>query len=129
MCSCSLEAPEPGRIEGGEDGIADTADLEGKLTAVEQVKSFIETGINFLAPAFGNVHGEYGARGPLLEFDRYVLRSAFFDLELTWNDSSDLMLSARQQMEGCALHFMGLMISRRTSLKGVSGVGFQGQCE
>jgi fructose-bisphosphate aldolase, class II len=47
---------EPGRIEGGEDGIADTADLEGKLTTVEQVKSFIETGIDFLAPAFGNVH-------------------------------------------------------------------------
>lgn len=42
------------------------------------MKSFIETGINFLAPAFGNVHGEYGARGPLLEFDRYVLRSALF---------------------------------------------------
>jgi fructose-bisphosphate aldolase class II len=47
---------EPERIEGGEDGIADTADLEGKLTTVEQVKSFIETGINFLVPAFGNVH-------------------------------------------------------------------------
>ncbi|TLD30668.1 hypothetical protein PspLS_01736 [Pyricularia sp. CBS 133598] len=61
---------EPGRIEGGEDGIADTADLEGALTTADQVEDFIETGIDFLAPAFGNVHGEYGKRGPVLEFDR-----------------------------------------------------------
>ncbi|KAF4461075.1 tagatose 16-diphosphate aldolase [Fusarium albosuccineum] len=61
---------EPGRIEGGEDGIADTADLEGALTTPEQVEDFIATGIDFLAPAFGNVPGEYGPRGPVLEFDR-----------------------------------------------------------
>jgi fructose-bisphosphate aldolase class II len=61
---------EPGRIEGGEDGIADTADLEGALTTEEQVEDFIATGIDFLAPAFGNVHGEYGKRGPVLEYDR-----------------------------------------------------------
>ncbi|KAH8682132.1 ketose-bisphosphate aldolase [Xylariales sp. PMI_506] len=61
---------EPGRIEGGEDGIADTADLQGALTTEDQVEDFIATGIDFLAPAFGNVHGEYGARGPVLEFDR-----------------------------------------------------------
>jgi fructose-bisphosphate aldolase, class II len=61
---------EPGRIEGGEDGIADTADLEGALTTGEQVEDFIATGIDFLAPAFGNVHGEYGKRGPVLEYDR-----------------------------------------------------------
>ncbi|KAJ4052229.1 hypothetical protein NW756_001664 [Fusarium oxysporum] len=61
---------EPGRIEGGEDGIAGTADLEGALTTAEQVEDFIATGIDFLAPAFGNVHGEYGKRGPVLEFDR-----------------------------------------------------------
>ncbi|KAK8029599.1 fructose-bisphosphate aldolase [Apiospora rasikravindrae] len=61
---------EPGRIEGGEDGIADTADLEGALTTPEQVDDFVATGIDFLAPAFGNVHGEYGKRGPVLEYDR-----------------------------------------------------------
>lgn len=65
----STEA-EPGRIEGGEDGIADTLDLEGKLTTSEQVDEFVATGIDFLAPAFGNVHGEYGSRGPILEYDR-----------------------------------------------------------
>ncbi|KAK5678294.1 hypothetical protein LTS10_009466 [Elasticomyces elasticus] len=52
----STEA-EPGRIEGGEDGIADTADLSGMLTTPEEVEDFINTGVDFLAPAFGNVHG------------------------------------------------------------------------
>lgn len=67
----STEA-EPGRIEGGEDGIADTADLEGVMTTPEEVEEFVDTGVDFLAPAFGNVHGEYGSRGPQLDFDRYV---------------------------------------------------------
>ncbi|KAF4341195.1 NAD(P)-binding domain protein [Fusarium beomiforme] len=63
---------ESGRIEGGEDGIADTADLEGALTTDEQVEDFIATGIDFLAPALGNAHGEYGKRGLVLEFDRFA---------------------------------------------------------
>ncbi|THV81763.1 aldolase [Aureobasidium pullulans] len=49
---------EPGRLEGGEDGVADTVDLEGVLTTPEDVEQFIETGVDFLAPAFGNIHGE-----------------------------------------------------------------------
>jgi fructose-bisphosphate aldolase, class II len=63
---------EPGRIEGGEDGLKDTADLEGVLTTPEQALEFVATGIDFLAPAFGNIHGEYGVKGPRgwLEFDR-----------------------------------------------------------
>jgi fructose-bisphosphate aldolase class II len=61
---------EPGRIEGGEDGIADTADLESILTTPEEVAEFIDTGVDFLAPVFGNVHGEYGSRGPQLDFKR-----------------------------------------------------------
>lgn len=61
---------EPGRIEGGEDGVADTADLEGLLTTPEESVEFVETGIDWLAPAFGNVHGEYGPRGIQLEYDR-----------------------------------------------------------
>ncbi|KAI5370443.1 Putative fructose-bisphosphate aldolase, class-II, aldolase-type TIM barrel [Septoria linicola] len=65
----STEA-EPGRIEGGEDGIADTADLSGVLTTPDEVAGFIATGVDFLAPAVGNVHGEYGKRGPVLEYDR-----------------------------------------------------------
>lgn len=63
---------EPGRIEGGEDGIAGTDELEGKLTTAEQVEAFVATGIDYLAPAFGNVHGEYGTRGPVLEYGRCV---------------------------------------------------------
>ncbi|KAL2127136.1 hypothetical protein VTI74DRAFT_11267 [Chaetomium olivicolor] len=61
---------EPGRIEGGEDGVAETADLEGLLTTPEEAGEFVATGIDMLAPAFGNIHGEYGPRGIQLEYDR-----------------------------------------------------------
>ncbi|KAI1104337.1 aldolase [Jackrogersella minutella] len=61
---------EPGRIEGGEDGVAETIDLEAILTTPEQAEEFVTTGIEMLAPAFGNVHGEYGPRGIQLEYDR-----------------------------------------------------------
>ncbi|KAI1494152.1 ketose-bisphosphate aldolase [Biscogniauxia mediterranea] len=61
---------EPGRIEGGEDGVPATADLEAVLTTAEQAREFVATGIEMLAPAFGNVHGEYGERGIRLEYDR-----------------------------------------------------------
>lgn len=61
---------EPGRINGGEDGVSDTADLEGILTTPEQAEEFVATGIQWLAPAFGNVHGKYGPKGPQLEWDR-----------------------------------------------------------
>ncbi|KAL8674965.1 MAG: hypothetical protein Q9168_000668 [Polycauliona sp. 1 TL-2023] len=61
---------EPGRIEGGEDGVKDTADLKGMLTSPEEAQQFVDTGISWLAPAFGNVHGSYGPRGIQLEIDR-----------------------------------------------------------
>lgn len=61
---------EPGRINGGEDGVADTTDLEGILTTPEQAEEFASLGIDWLAPAFGNVHGSYGPKGPQLEFER-----------------------------------------------------------
>ena len=61
---------EPGRIEGGEDGLKDTADLMGLLTSPEEAVEFVETGIDWLAPAFGNVHGSYGERGIRLEYER-----------------------------------------------------------
>ncbi|KAJ3523094.1 hypothetical protein NM208_g12582 [Fusarium decemcellulare] len=66
---------EPGRIEGGEDGILDTADLSGLMTTYEETRAFIDIGVDFLAPAFGNVHGEYGPRGIALEWDRLVWRA------------------------------------------------------
>lgn len=63
---------EPGRIEGGEDGVKDTAELEGVITTEDVAREFLDTGIDFLAPAFGNVHGEYGPKGPrpFLQLDR-----------------------------------------------------------
>jgi fructose-bisphosphate aldolase, class II len=61
---------EPGRIEGGEDGVSATADLGPLLTTPEEARTFVETGIEMLAPALGNVHGNYGPRGIQLEYDR-----------------------------------------------------------
>lgn len=63
---------ETGRIEGGEDGIADTGDLEGILTNPEDVEEFIDAGVDFLAPGVGNVHGDYPPSGPQLDMSRYV---------------------------------------------------------
>jgi fructose-bisphosphate aldolase class II len=69
--SIATEA-EPGRIEGGEDGVMDTEGLEGSMTTMEEVSDFIGTGVDFLAPAIGNMHGEnpYGSSDPNLDFDR-----------------------------------------------------------
>ncbi|KAJ5256592.1 hypothetical protein N7478_012696 [Penicillium angulare] len=61
---------ETGRIEGGEDGIMDTGDLEGILTNPEDVEEFISVGVDFLAPSVGNIHGDYGPRGPDLDMQR-----------------------------------------------------------
>lgn len=62
---------EPGRIEGGEDGVKDTAELEGMMTTAEEVDDFVATGIDFLAPAFGNIHGDYhGVENIRLDYDR-----------------------------------------------------------
>ena len=71
---------EPGRIEGGEDGIADTSDLEGVMTTAEDVEEFVGTGVDFLAPAFGNVHGEYGARGATVGLGKvsFFFRFSYF---------------------------------------------------
>lgn len=61
---------EPGRIEGGEDGLADTVDLSGLMTSAAEAQQFLDADVDILAPAFGNVHGEYGPRGIILEHDR-----------------------------------------------------------
>lgn len=59
----AIEA-EMGRIEGGEDGLP-TVDMEAILTRPEEARDFVEkTGVQFLAPAFGNIHGHYGPSGP-----------------------------------------------------------------
>jgi fructose-bisphosphate aldolase class II len=78
---------EPGRIEGGEDGVMDTAGLKACMTTAEEVDEFVGTGVDALAPAFGNVHGEYGPAGPQLDYERSVFGSWFFFLSLgCWND-------------------------------------------
>lgn len=65
-----ISEAEPGRITGGEDGVGDIADMQEVLTTPEQAEQFAATGIQWLAPAFGNVHGKYGPKGPQLDLDR-----------------------------------------------------------
>lgn len=61
----SIEA-EMGRIEGGEDGLPEIeGGLESLMTDAAVAKDFIQrTGVQFLAPSFGNIHGSYGSAGP-----------------------------------------------------------------
>ncbi|KAF5670402.1 tagatose 1,6-diphosphate aldolase [Fusarium denticulatum] len=61
---------ESGRINGGEDGIADTGDLEAIFTSPEEVEDFLKAGIDVLAPSVGNIHGDYGPKGPELDLAR-----------------------------------------------------------
>jgi fructose-bisphosphate aldolase class II len=60
---------EPGRIEGGEDGIADTADLDAVKTTKEDVEDFLAAGVDILAPSIGNIHGSYGPGGPQFDLE------------------------------------------------------------
>ena len=58
----TIEA-ELGRMDGKEDGVPQT-DLEKVWTDPEQAAQFVRaTGVHFLAPSFGNVHGPYPPGG------------------------------------------------------------------
>ncbi|KAF6835148.1 fructose-bisphosphate aldolase [Colletotrichum musicola] len=61
---------ESGRINGGEDGIADTGDLQALFTTPSEVEDFIAAEIDLLAPSVGNIHGDYGPAGPQLDYER-----------------------------------------------------------
>lgn len=61
---------ESGRINGGEDGIADTGELEALFTSPQEVEDFLEAEIDILAPSVGNIHGDYPPTGPELDFER-----------------------------------------------------------
>lgn len=39
------------------DGLKDTGDLSSVLTTPEMALRFVNTGIDFLAPSVGNIHG------------------------------------------------------------------------
>ncbi|CAI6334904.1 unnamed protein product [Periconia digitata] len=64
---------ELGRVDGVEDGVDVKHAVAGRLTRPEDAKVFVQaTGVQLLAPSFGNVHGPYGAGGAekVLQFDR-----------------------------------------------------------
>ena len=49
----------------------DTAELEGTITMAEEIDEFVATGIDLIAPAFGNVHSDYhGVENIHLDFER-----------------------------------------------------------
>ncbi|KAK9476491.1 ketose-bisphosphate aldolase [Lipomyces japonicus] len=59
----TIEA-EMGRIVGGEDGVP-TVDMEALYTEPDFAAEFLQrTGVHYLAPSFGNVHGPYPPGGP-----------------------------------------------------------------
>ena len=60
---------ELGRIEGGEDGLP-TVHLGAVMTQPTIAREFVEeTGVHFLTPSFGNIHGNYGPDGPRSAWD------------------------------------------------------------
>ncbi|BCS21728.1 class II fructose-bisphosphate aldolase [Aspergillus puulaauensis] len=68
----TIEA-EMGRIEGGEDGLP-TVDMEGVMTKPEDAVAFVRgTGVHFLAPSFGNIHGGYPPGGAEKAWDLHRL--------------------------------------------------------
>lgn len=62
---------KPGSIEGGENGVLDTALLEGSIPNREEVREFRDTSLDCIAPAFGSVFCEYGPKRPRLDFKSY----------------------------------------------------------
>ncbi|KAK2133709.1 ketose-bisphosphate aldolase [Fusarium oxysporum II5] len=88
---------ESGRINGGEDGIADTDDLEALFTSPEEVEDFLKAGIDILAPSVGNIHGDYGPKGPDLDLarlssiDKQIRGHAFMALHGTNDFTAQIM--------------------------------------
>jgi fructose-bisphosphate aldolase, class II len=66
---------ELGRMDGREDGIPEN-ELETALTDPKKAAQFVHnTGVHFLAPSFGNVHGPYppGGAEQFWQLDRYEI--------------------------------------------------------
>ncbi|KAF8535164.1 fructose-bisphosphate aldolase [Trichophaea hybrida] len=57
---------ELGRVGGGEDGLPpEAAEIEAVLTDPRVARRYVEdSGCHFLAPSFGNIHGNYPEGGP-----------------------------------------------------------------
>ncbi|KAF5679504.1 tagatose 1,6-diphosphate aldolase [Fusarium circinatum] len=88
---------ESGRINGGEDGIADTGDLEALFTTPNEIEDFVKAGIDILAPSVGNIHGDYGPKGPepdlamLSSIDQQIRGRAVMALHGTNDFTAEIM--------------------------------------
>ncbi|KAH8689585.1 fructose-bisphosphate aldolase [Talaromyces proteolyticus] len=70
----TIEA-ELGRIEGGEDGLPHI-DMDTVLTRPDEAGEFVRrTGVHYLAPSFGNIHGGYPPGGAKKSWDLSRLSS------------------------------------------------------
>lgn len=73
---------ELGRIDGGEDGIANTEKLEAVMTKPEEAVHYVrKTGVQMLAPSIGNIHGDYGSEGPRATIDLNILKKVSHTLQ------------------------------------------------
>lgn len=56
--------------QNNDESLADQQLILALLTSPNDVEKFIASGIDILAPSIGNVHGDYGPKGPQLDFQR-----------------------------------------------------------
>ncbi|KAL1854433.1 hypothetical protein Daus18300_011453 [Diaporthe australafricana] len=86
----------------------DTAGLEASKTTPEEIEQFVATGVDALAPAFGNVHDEYGPQGPQLDFE-WVYWSIAYNLVKFEQIKKQLNKRARIALHGTNGFPPGLM--------------------
>ncbi len=79
------------------------------MTTAEEVDEFVATGVDVLAPAFGNIHGEYGPRGPQLDFERLVKDRTPSNIVYLYVVVPDLRRSASRRMGASTLLSTGPM--------------------
>ncbi|KAK9362932.1 ketose-bisphosphate aldolase [Lipomyces starkeyi] len=124
----TIEA-EMGRIVGGEDGVP-TVDMETLYTEPELAAEFIDgTGVHFLAPSIGNVHGPYPPGGPekywqldRLEMIKKLSPSSILVLHGAYPIIDDLMkktielgirkVNLNKNLHDCYLEFLGKNVGK-----------------
>lgn len=70
MLMASPQRRNLGELRAEKMGSSDTAELETPITTTEDMMGFVDAVVDIIAPSFGNIHGEYGARGIQLDWER-----------------------------------------------------------
>jgi fructose-bisphosphate aldolase class II len=68
------------------------------LTNPEDAEEFIAAGVDFLAPSVGNIHGDYGPKGPNLDMDRLnrIFKAMNGRVRLVLHGTNDFSLELTQ---------------------------------